>query len=119
MTITSNARKIENYYFAEKLLNERKHRVLDVRTPLMYRDGTIFEAPSAPVRNFTTEFAKVRKDTNKVILIGSREDTSDLEACIRYANSFPITMDDKYLNLSYVYYEEMLESKEKEKKKGS
>lgn len=119
MTITSNAKKIENYFFVEKLLNERKYKILDVRNPLMYRDGTIFDASSAPVRNFTTEFAKVRKYTNKIILIGSREDPSDLEACIRYANSFPITMDNKYLNLSYVYYEDMLESKEKEKKRGS
>lgn len=116
MTITSNARKIADYNFVYKLIDERKHKILDVRSPVLYRDGTLFEAPNAPVRNFTTEFAKVRKDTNKIILIGSREDTSDLEACIRYANSFPITMDNKFLNLSYVYYEDMLEAKSKNKK---
>ena len=113
MTITSNAKKIENFYFAEKLINERNHKVLDVRSPVLYRDGTIFEAPNAPLRNFITEFIRVRKDTNKIILVGSKDEQSDLDSCIRYANSFQLPIDKKELKLSYVLFEDMIASKSK------
>ena len=105
MTTFYNAKKIDNIHFAQKLIDERKHRALDVRSPVEYRDGTLFEAPNAPLRAFVNEFLKVRKETSKVILIGSKEAQDDLASCIRYAHSFQVN-DNKELRLSYMYYED-------------
>lgn len=119
-TTIHGCRKIENVNFLQKLVNERNYALLDVRSPVLYRDGTILNAPSAPLRNFTVEFIRTRKNTNKIVLIGSKADTSDLEASIKYAISIP-NPDTKETNLSYVLYEEMTgesESHRPNKKRG-
>lgn len=101
------ARKLKNLSFVEKLINERKYALIDVRNPVDYRDGSILNAPNAPLRNFITVFAKKRRDTNKIILIGSNKDKKDLEACIRYAINFN-PPDNKELNISYLLYDELV-----------
>lgn len=103
------ARKIENLNYLETLVKDKNHALIDVRSPVDYRDGTLFDAPNSAVRNFITVFSNLRKNTSKFILIGSEEDTSDLEACIRYANNFP-QPDNKQLQISYVLYEEIINS---------
>jgi len=102
------ARKIDNLSFLEKLVINQNHAIIDVRSPVDYRDGTLLDAPNAALRNFITVYSSKRKDTNKFILIGSKKDTVDLEACIRYANNFP-QPDKKQLKISYVLYEDILE----------
>lgn len=106
-TTIHGCRKIEDLNFLQKLVKERNYAVMDVRTPIQYRDGTLLDAPSAPLRNFTMEFIKTRKNTNKIVLIGSKEDPSDLESSIKYAINIP-NPDAKTTNISYVFYEEMV-----------
>lgn len=107
-------RKIEDLNFFEKLVNEQNYSVLDVRTPVEYRDGTLMDAPNAPLRNFVTEFIKTRRGNNKIILIGSKDDISNLEASIKYTNTVPAP-DEKVSKISYVFYEDMLNKQEKRK----
>lgn len=109
-------RKIEDFNFFKKLVEERGYSVMDVRTPVAYRDGTLFNAPNAPLRNFVAEFIKTRRENNKIILVGSKNDTTDLEVSIKYANNVP-DPDNKSTNMSYVFYEDMSDTQEK--KKGS
>lgn len=115
-TTIHGCRKIEDINFLQKLVNEKNYALIDVRSPVQYRDGTILDAPSAPLRNFTMEFLKTRKVTNKIVLIGSKRDTSDLEASIKYANNTP-NPDAKMTNLSYVFYEEMTGEEKPERAK--
>lgn len=111
-------RKIEDKAFFERLINERGYKVIDVRPPLAYRDGTLMGAPNVALRNFLPEFMRVRKETNKIILIGSKDDPSDLEASLKYAITAP-AVDEKMSNISYVYYEEMMgEENTRNKKRG-
>lgn len=105
--VLMGARKIESMKLLEALITERNHGIIDVRTPIEYRDGTFFDAPNSALRNFITVYGKMRKDTNKIVLIGSKQSMKDLEACIRYANNFP-QVDKKLLNLSYVLYEDLV-----------
>lgn len=100
------ARFIDNEAFIKKLVNERNFHVLDVRSPVDYAEGTILEAPNAPLRNFITEFGKRSKDSRKFVLIGSSKDIDGLRSCIRYAINFP-SASTKPLNLSYTLYEEI------------
>lgn len=107
-TTIHGCRKIQDKSFLEKLVNERKYTILDVRSPVDYRDGTLLGATNAPLRNFTMEFMKARRETNKIIILGSKEDPSNIEVSIRYANTVP-NPDSKSTNMSYVFYEEMIE----------
>jgi len=110
-------RKIQDKSSFEKLINEKSYAVLDVRSPVEYRNGTLMEAPNATLRNFTTEFLKTRRLTNKIILIGSREELRELESSIKYAYNTP-NPDAKKTNLSYVFYEDIQTPQPKDKKRG-
>lgn len=94
------ARKINDTSFLNKLVENQGYAVIDTRSPIEYRDGTLHNAPNAPLRNFLGEFMRVLKDNNKVVLIGSQSDEAAFRACIRYAeqNSKGNT------KLSYFYY---------------
>lgn len=105
-TTIHGCRKIEDINFLQKLVDDRNYALIDVRSPVQYRDGTILNAPNAALRNFTIEFLKTRKNTNKIVLIGSNKDRAELEASIKYAINVP-NPDAKITNLSYVLYEEM------------
>lgn len=101
----SGVRKVGSKKLLEKLVNDKGFILLDVRDPIAYRDGTLYDAPNAPLRNFYTVFGKSRKDNRKVILLGSSSDLKSLELCINYALTFPYKEDD--LNLRYVLYEDV------------
>lgn len=97
-----NAKRIKDFSFLENLVENRNYAVIDVRNPEDYRYGTLFDAPNAPLRAFLPVFVDKLKDTKKIVLIGSTEDTDTLEACIRYA----VQNGGLDLNLSYFYYED-------------
>ena len=79
------AKKVHSLDFFKKLVEKDGYAVIDTRSPVEYRDGTLYNAPNAPLRNFMPQFVQTVKDTKKVVLIGSQRDTESFEACIRYA----------------------------------
>ena len=96
----ATARRINDKKFLEKLVNDLGYSVIDTRSPVEYRNGTLFNAPNAPLRNFLGEFARVLKDSNKVVLIGSEKDEKAFQACIRYAEQNA----KENTKISYYYY---------------
>jgi len=98
-----NAKRIKDYSFLESLVEKKKYSVIDVRSPEDYRYGTVLEAPNAPLRAFLPVFANALKDSKKIVLVGSEDDTETLEACARYA----VQNGGLDLNLSYFLYEDM------------
>jgi len=94
--------RIRDFSFLENLVENKKHAVIDIRSPEDYRYGTVLEAPNAPLRAFLRVLVKVLKNTKKVVLIASENDTETLDACIRYATQ----AGGIDLNLSYFFYED-------------
>jgi len=94
------AKKINDINFLKSLVEKRGYSVIDTRSPIEYRNGTLFNAPNAPLRNFLNVFIPMLKESNKIVLIGSDKDRDAFRACIRYAelNMKPNTQ------LSYYYY---------------
>ena len=94
------ARRINDRSFVKSLVEDNGYAVIDTRSPVEYRDGTLFDAPNAPLRNFLGEFMKAAKEHKKVILLGSEADDDAFKACIRYAEqSAPPNT-----RISYHYY---------------
>lgn len=94
------AKKINDINFLKSLVEKRGYSVIDTRSPVEYRNGTLFNAPNAPLRNFLSVFVPMLRESNKIVLIGSEKDNEAFKACIRYAeqNMKPNTQ------LSYYYY---------------
>lgn len=103
-----DCKKIQNKNTFTKKVKEQNNAVMDVRTPIQYRDGTFFNAPNVSLRNFFPEYLRLRKKHNKIILIGSRDDMDSLRASVKYAFSLS-PPDKKKTALSYVIYEEIKE----------
>jgi rhodanese-related sulfurtransferase len=94
------ARRINDTKLLEKLVNEKGFAVIDTRSPVEYRDGTIFDAPNAPLRNFMATFVPTVRSNKKVVLIGSAKDNDAFQACIRYAEQNA----PAEANIRYFYY---------------
>lgn len=94
------ARRINDQQFLKKLVEDQGYAVIDTRSPVEYRNGTLFDAPNAPLRNFLGEFMRVIKDNKKIVLIGSDKDDAAFQACIRYAEQ---NAKDN-TKISYYYY---------------
>lgn len=112
MDIIRGAKKIKSMSLLKTLVEDRGYAIIDVRSPLEYRYGTLLEAPNSAVRNFVTIYANNRANTAKFVFIGSTQSMEDLEMCIRYANNFP-QPDKKQQNLRFVIYDELMESENK------
>lgn len=94
------ARSINDKKLLDSLVTNKGYSVIDTRSPVEYRDGTLHEAPNAPLRNFMGVFVPTCKNAKGVVLIGSRADEAAFKACIRYAEQ---SVGDK-VKLSYYYY---------------
>lgn len=95
------ARRINNTALLNKLVEEKGYAVIDTRSPVEYRDGTMFNAPNAPLRNFMTTFIPTVRSNNKVVLIGSGEDNDAFKACIKYAEQ----NSPDNANIRFFYYD--------------
>jgi len=59
------AKKINDINFLKSLVEKRGYSVIDTRSPIEYRNGTLFNAPNAPLRNFLNVFIPMLKESNK------------------------------------------------------
>jgi len=97
-----NWRRVKDLKHLEKLVNERNHVLIDVRSPDQYRYGTVMDAPNAPMRVLLPALKKCLDRTRKIILIGSEHDMESLNACLQYSVQVgPIDM-----KMSYFLYED-------------
>lgn len=94
--------RIRDFSFLENLVENRKHAVIDIRSPEDYRYGTVLDAPNAPLRSFLPALANTMKETKKIVLIASENDSESLDACVRYATQ----AGGVDLKLSYFFYED-------------
>lgn len=97
------ARRVNNKALLNKLVNDKGFAVIDTRSPVEYRNGTLFDAPNAPLRNFMATFIPTVRSNKKIILIGSGEDKEAFQACIRYAEQ---NAPDG-ANIRYCYFDYM------------
>jgi hypothetical protein len=95
------ARRVNNTALLNKLVNDKGFSVIDTRSPVEYRDGTLFDAPNAPLRNFVTTFVPMVRSNKKIVLIGSAEDNDAFKACIRYAEQNA----PENANIKFFYYD--------------
>lgn len=79
------AKKVHDEKLLNKLVQKDGYSVIDTRSPVEYRNGTIFNAPNAPLRNFMTTFIPMARNNSKIVLVGSPDDEAAFKACIRYA----------------------------------
>lgn len=65
---------------AQKLIDKKSAKVVDVRDPVSYRDGTILEAVNVPLRNISS---LVKWDKRVPLIIYGDEE--NLNAAAKYA----------------------------------
>lgn len=65
-------------------LTERGAMLVDMRSPVEFRNGTVEGAVNLPLRNFTNTLMGLDK-TTKIIMFSGSQDDSDLTAGINYA----------------------------------
>jgi len=66
-------------------LVQKGAKLVDVRSPVSYRDGTISGAVNLPFKNFLNYLLSV-KPTDKVIIFSDRYVDSDLKDILKYAD---------------------------------
>jgi rhodanese-related sulfurtransferase len=67
-----------------RLKDKKSTMVIDMRSPIEYRDGHIDEAVNLPLRNFLNTITPLNRDT-KLILYADIMENEDLVAGVRYA----------------------------------
>lgn len=81
-----------------KQLQEREDCMLiDVRSPLEFRDNTITGAVNIPLRNITT---LLREDKKKTLIFFGGEDAIDISQSIKYANNMGFTKVYSFGNIN-------------------
>jgi rhodanese-related sulfurtransferase len=77
------ARVIDREQF-DRMKSKKSTMVIDMRSPIEYRNGHIDESVNLPLRNFLNTITPLNKET-KLILFADAMDNEDLVAGIKYA----------------------------------
>ena len=77
------ARVIDREQF-NRMKSKKSTMVIDMRSPVEYRNGHIDESVNLPLRNFLNTITPLNKET-KLILFADVMDNEDLVAGIKYA----------------------------------
>ena len=75
--------------------------LIDLRSPVDFRDGTITGAVNLPLKNFTNKLMGFDKK-KKYVLIGKTVEDTDLKAAVNYAEQLGIE------TVSVVGYDQMI-----------
>ena len=67
-----------------RMKGKKSTMVIDMRSPVDYRNGHVDESINLPLRNFLNTITPLNKDT-KLILFADAMDNEDLVAGIKYA----------------------------------
>lgn len=102
------AKNINNFDEFQKVVNNNA-KLVDMRSPIDYRDGTIFEAENLPYRNLVNSVGLFDKKQKLVVLIDKTKDREDLNTVIKYAELAGIDQNKIYFS----DYHTLLKSKEK------
>lgn len=83
-----------NILTAEKrlksLLNNDKCEIVDIRSPVEFRNSNIARSVNLPLTNFANYLMKIKNDNKTLLVYGSASNIKDLEAASRYANELRI-----------------------------
>ncbi len=66
-------------------LMKKKSTLIDMRSPVLYRDGTYMDAPNLPLMNFCNNLFSLDKSKNIILIVDSSDD-ADIKTAINYAN---------------------------------
>ena len=66
-------------------LMEKNAKLIDMRSPVLFRNGSIEGAVNLPLKNFLNMISGLNKNT-KLIIFGESTDDSDVQTGIRYAH---------------------------------
>jgi rhodanese-related sulfurtransferase len=71
----------------KQLLATNKAMLVDMRSPVHFRDTPVKGAVNLPLRNLTNELVKIKDKSKPVILFGVGSNDSDVKAGITYSEN--------------------------------
>jgi rhodanese-related sulfurtransferase len=82
--------RFANKELVEKLMS-RKALLIDMRSPVAFRNGSVEGAVNLPLRNFLNKLGGLDKKT-KLIVFGDTQEDSDIVTGINYAQQLGFTI---------------------------
>lgn len=71
----------------QALLSNDKYTLVDIRTPVEFRNGSLPNATNLPLTNFANSLLKFKKENRKLLVFGSSSNLKDIEAASRYVDA--------------------------------
>ena len=80
--------RFANKELVKTLVEKKKALLVDMRSPVHFRDTPIAGAVNLPLRNLVNELVKIRDKTKPVILFGVGNNDPEVKAGITYSENF-------------------------------
>ena len=85
----------------KELMDKKNALLIDMRSPVSFRDTHINGAVNLPLRNLVNELVKNKDSKRPIILFGVNSEDTDVKAAIKYAENLYF---DTYVTLHSLFY---------------